>query len=116
MASTSQPPAAAVYIGKCRTKGCKTALRVNDTADSCRSAGSVFAWASEGRDASQPGVAYCIGNYGAYARCGEHGLYPLRSLKGRYVAEKGCDARCMGATGPSCDCSCGGANHGANHA
>ena len=23
-----------------------------------------------------------------------------------------CDARCTNATGPSCDCSCGGANHG----
>ncbi|HYQ69037.1 hypothetical protein [Actinophytocola sp.] len=23
-----------------------------------------------------------------------------------------CDPRCMGATGPSCSCSCGGANHG----
>jgi hypothetical protein len=25
-----------------------------------------------------------------------------------------CDARCMNATGPDCDCSCAGANHGAN--
>lgn len=23
-----------------------------------------------------------------------------------------CDPRCMGATGPRCECSCGGANHG----
>lgn len=26
-----------------------------------------------------------------------------------------CDARCMGATGPSCECSCGGKNHGSGH-
>lgn len=25
-----------------------------------------------------------------------------------------CDARCTGAVGPSCDCVCGGANHGRN--
>ncbi len=25
-----------------------------------------------------------------------------------------CDGRCTGATGPSCDCSCGGENHGSN--
>ncbi len=25
-----------------------------------------------------------------------------------------CDGRCMGATGPSCSCGCGGANHGAS--
>lgn len=36
-------------------------------------------------------------------------------LYGRMVEEKVCDGRCMGATGPSCDCSCGGMNHGAGH-
>jgi|ERR1051325_3043711 hypothetical protein len=25
-----------------------------------------------------------------------------------------CDGRCTGAQGPSCDCQCGGANHGSN--
>lgn len=25
-----------------------------------------------------------------------------------------CDARCTGATGPNCDCSCSGANHGSH--
>jgi hypothetical protein len=27
--------------------------------------------------------------------------------------EESCDPRCMGATGPSCQCACGGENHGA---
>jgi hypothetical protein len=31
------------------------------------------------------------------------------------TSPKECDARCMNAVGPSCDCSCGGANHGAGH-
>lgn len=34
---------------------------------------------------------------------------------GRIVREEffcPCDQRCTGATGPHCDCSCGGANHG----
>jgi hypothetical protein len=26
-----------------------------------------------------------------------------------------CGALCRNATGPSCDCSCAGANHGSNH-
>lgn len=26
-----------------------------------------------------------------------------------------CDARCTGSTGPVCDCSCGGKNHGSGH-
>lgn len=29
-------------------------------------------------------------------------------------SDKPCDARCMGAVGPACDCSCAGANHGQN--
>ena len=31
---------------------------------------------------------------------------------GRYVAEVICNAKCTGAVGPACDCSCGGKNHG----
>jgi hypothetical protein len=34
-------------------------------------------------------------------------------ITGRYVADKACDGRCMGATGHNCECSCGGKNHGA---
>ena len=33
-------------------------------------------------------------------------------IKGVLVEEKRCDGRCMGATGPVCECSCGGKNHG----
>ena len=38
-----------------------------------------------------------------------------RGIYGSYVEEKICDGRCMGATGPTCECSCGGLNHGRNH-
>ncbi len=38
---------------------------------------------------------------------------PRRSIvKGRYSAHRRCDARCENAVGPSCECQCGGANHG----
>lgn len=39
---------------------------------------------------------------------------PIRftPVKGRLVAEIECGSRCTGATGPACDCSCGGKNHG----
>lgn len=33
-------------------------------------------------------------------------------LKANYVAEVACNAKCTGARGPSCDCSCNGKNHG----
>ncbi len=38
-----------------------------------------------------------------------------KPIYGRFVTEKLCDGRCMGATGNSCDCSCGGMNHGGKH-
>jgi len=34
-------------------------------------------------------------------------------LRATVRPEIACDARCMGARGHSCDCSCGGKNHGA---
>ena len=34
---------------------------------------------------------------------------------GRYAEAVVCNDKCMGATGNSCDCSCGGMNHGASH-
>jgi hypothetical protein len=36
------------------------------------------------------------------------------TVSGR-VTDQPCGSRCMGATGPSCDCACGGANHGRAH-
>jgi hypothetical protein len=35
-------------------------------------------------------------------------------LKATMRPECPCDGRCTGARGHSCDCSCGGANHGSN--
>lgn len=51
--------------------------------------------------------------FGTCAKCG--GLHPsarrieYASQPSRHV----CNAQCMGARGPSCECSCGGRNHGA---
>ncbi len=39
----------------------------------------------------------------------------LRLVIGKFNAEKKCDGRCQGATGPLCECRCAGANHGAAH-
>lgn len=52
------------------------------------------------------------------ARCACEGKLELMGRVGRKPglvldSERcACDARCTNATGPSCDCSCGGANHG----
>lgn len=38
-----------------------------------------------------------------------------QAIRGRFSAAHRCDARCIYAKGPDCECSCGGANHGAGH-
>lgn len=38
-----------------------------------------------------------------------------RKIRGRKTDHK-CDAKCESATGHSCECACGGANHGRAHA
>ena len=39
----------------------------------------------------------------------------LAPVVGSYDEHVNCGAKCRNAVGPSCDCSCGGANHGINH-
>lgn len=39
-----------------------------------------------------------------------------RAIVGRLVERITCGARCQNATGPDCDCSCAGHNHGAQFA
>ena len=54
------------------------------------------------------------GGFEPYRRCRNcgAGLHRWNQLKSRYNSEVACNARCMGASGPSCECSCGGDNHG----
>lgn len=49
---------------------------------------------------------------GKSACCGR-AMY-LKPVLGKVVADKKCDARCLGAKGHVCECSCGGKNHGAS--
>lgn len=53
--------------------------------------------------------------YGATPAVACHGSWIVKPVEGRYNPERKCDARCMGAVGPSCECSCGGKNHGMYH-
>lgn len=38
--------------------------------------------------------------------------FTMKLIKGTYCPEITCDSRCTHAKGSTCDCSCGGANHG----
>ena len=39
-----------------------------------------------------------------------------RAVRGTYNPEHKCNAKCLASHGPTCDCSCGGKNHGASWA
>ena len=53
------------------------------------------------------------GTLQALCSCGKGSLIGKR-VSGTH-SEKVCGAKCLGATGPNCDCSCGGRNHGGAH-
>lgn len=47
--------------------------------------------------------------------CTDHDRFmTLTVVKGTVNEDKTCDARCRNATGPNCDCPCGGEQHGAS--
>lgn len=59
-------------------------------------------------------VAPWNGTLQAACPCGKGSLIGKR-VTGR-TSHKACGAKCTGATGFVCDCSCGGKNHGKGHA
>lgn len=78
------------WIARCASKACKATHRVD--------AGTT--------------VAMWNGKPALRCACGSSMIAKL--ITGT-VTDHECDDRCLAATGPACECSCGGANHGANH-
>ncbi len=49
-------------------------------------------------------------------RCWTCGFrFKFVSVRGKVSPKHTCDARCEASKGPSCECSCGGKNHGASY-
>tara|TARA_Y100000310_G_scaffold140673_1_gene140087 strand:+ start:463 stop:846 length:384 start_codon:yes stop_codon:yes gene_type:complete len=47
-----------------------------------------------------------------YNKIGDNAIMTAKAIKGRIVESVPCADKCINATGPSCDCACGGENHG----
>lgn len=59
------------------------------------------------------GECGCIGEIVVSCRgCGRSRR--ARLVAGRYNPKHECNAKCMASKGPSCECSCGGKNHGSS--
>jgi len=92
------------YFGKCTVKGCKT--RKVWEGDPYLPNGHVIHYNGHNLKALREAGLWC----------GEHNRWlTWTQLQGRVNPEKECNGVCMAAVGPSCDCSCGGKNHGKNH-
>jgi len=61
-----------------------------------------------------PSYFYSFGECGACGGAIEYMGEVHRDHLIRTALRVPCDGRCTGATGPSCDCRCGGKNHGSN--
>lgn len=53
--------------------------------------------------------------YALLGTCACGRMIRLDLIVGSYRENVKCGALCRNARGPSCDCECGGANHGINH-
>lgn len=78
------------WIGRCPK--CKAVVKIEETAEQTVSGW----WIEHTRRRACPA-------------CGGHGI--LKMVMGT-VSDRKCNATCQNAKGPSCDCSCGGENHG----
>lgn len=58
------------------------------------------------REPTQPGACKC--------KCGRF-YSSVQQITGRTVPGTRCGARCRNSKGPTCECSCGGTNHGSGH-
>lgn len=107
-------------IVRCRRKGCKGVRRVFSLVR--WEVKTDWRWGRvwEGRKVVgyDDGFGHEVEPYGYSGEsclpCGH--LHPLvAEVNGTYFEDKVCSARCMNATGPSCECSCAGMNHGGRH-
>lgn len=67
-------------------------------------------WCTDGSNGNE------LSYVGPCPDCGQRKMIRGQAVRGTIAPSVRCDARCEGARGPNCECSCGGANHGAGHA
>lgn len=121
MNDTTPEPFTAYWIGRCPAKGCRVVLHVDLSMKRLTWQSAEYdrlgrrhlktkkrEWPAEHEAFPHYWQVFCLVHHreiGWHRIEGKHNPDP----------EKVCDGRCMGATGPNCECACGGANHGRNY-
>jgi hypothetical protein len=106
------------YLGKCRAKGCNAIVRITVPMMAIKVREYPFNGHSYERTKWVPSDQY--GRYWIPHHLGMHCVkhhWPIffTPINGKYSPRHRCDARCLNAMGPNCECSCGGENHGRGH-
>lgn len=113
------------YFGRCPVTGCKHRRVIEETTTpllkryTTPNSDVLTVLDADGRD----WPLYCLGGKDwanamrrAGFECPEHKrVVTFEGGRFTHNTEKVCNGKCMGATGPACDCSCGGENHGRGH-
>lgn len=60
--------------------------------------------------------AFCFAQVRAMGGCCANFKRSCKFVSGKFSAVHTCGSKCLSSTGPACECSCGGKNHGAGHA
>lgn len=110
-------------LARCRAKGCRRAHQVTYVVESVHTAWNnrphwEFAVMVAGRPVGyrdRAGLAAAVLRSFTCTACGGSSAEFI-VVRGRVVESVKCGPKCRGAVGPSCDCSCGGDNHGSGHA
>lgn len=118
-ATLTRSTAAVTYACKrCRKQGRKTVLQVVydrevERYDDYRRPGTVR-WYREGAEVLVCDTRSSWVPSVECPSCGAGHCLEGRRVRGQHNASVPCDARCTGATGHQCECSCGGKNHGSD--
>jgi hypothetical protein len=100
------------FIGKC--KGCKGCVRI-EAPETRRIKASLGYGRTETRVFRRIPTGQEIQGYDRFflpCLCGKH--VEFKMIRG-HVTEHKCNAKCLASTSGICECSCGGANHGASY-
>lgn len=95
------------YIAKCKKCNCATSTLATNVGRADADMGAMFY--------DEKGESGVIGNLVIRCRSCNRARRAV-AVQGKFSARHECNARCLASTGPSCECSCGGKNHGASYA
>lgn len=97
------------WIGRCRN--CKACVRLAANTITSKRTGAMYSFTM-----STVGRTFCSfepRGFAATCFCGSTATFS--AIYGE-VTHKGCGSACRNAKGGSCECACGGDNHGISHA